>query len=112
MSETKIDLFGQPLPPYENIGHETWEAAKGLSFDGSGTGQERPYRPSNGTEGMHFMAIFCERCQKDADPENRCCIAANVMLFMVGDPLYPPQWVYSADGVPVCKAFKLNEVPQ
>ncbi len=61
------------------------------------------YRPSNGSEGDSFMAMFCERCSKDSE-ENPCDILGRSMCFSEEDPEYPTEWTYSEDG-PVCTAF-------
>ena len=52
----------------------------------------RPYRPSNGTEGMYFEAKFCERCAKN-DPEKGCDIQARAFWHQIDDPEYPKEWI-------------------
>ena len=67
------------------------------------------YRPANGTEGMIFMAHFCERCSEDNfnDDEDTggCEIMARSMAFGEKDPNYPKEWTYDKDGLPICAAF-------
>lgn len=69
---------------------------------------DEPYRPSNGSEGMDFMAHFCDRCTKDAafraGTGDSCPIAAATLAFQIGDPEYPKEWVQT-DGVACCTAF-------
>ena len=71
----------------------------------------RPYKPSNGCEGMDFMDEFCHRCTKDAkyratqDVADGCPIVATALLFEPADPRYPKEWVTDEDG-PRCTAFE------
>jgi hypothetical protein len=55
----------------------------------------KPYLPSNGTEGMMFMAEFCNQCYKE-----RNCTILNRSLC--GEQ--PKQWIYK-DGEPTCTSF-------
>ena len=69
----------------------------------------RPYRPSNGTEGMWFFETHCDRCIKDAKfsddtPEDGCQILAATYAFDVTDPRYPKEWIEVDDG-PMCTAY-------
>jgi hypothetical protein len=73
---------------------------------------ERPYRPSNGTEGEGFICHWCMRCLHDRavriseDYANGCVILASSLAFAIGDPNYPTEWVQDEDGNnPRCKAF-------
>jgi len=54
----------------------------------------RPYRPSNGSEGMAFRAKFCDKCVKD-DPDNEvyCPILCMAMGYAIYDSNYPKEWV-------------------
>ena len=75
-----------------------------------GKGREmKKYRPSNGAEGEHFMAQYCEVCQKD-DLENDiiCPIIGRTMAYDVDDPQYPSEWVRDGDEVK-CTAFQERE---
>jgi hypothetical protein len=79
----------------------------------------RPYRPSNGTEGMLFDDRWCSRCQRDAAwRENEsgvpCVILSRTLIHSLGDAEYPIEWVqddipYSCDNLPLstarCTAF-------
>lgn len=72
----------------------------------------KPYRPSNGSEGEIFYAAWCSDCAADEgfrnDPDrcDSCPIVANALCFDIADPEYPKEWVYGADGQPMCKAFR------
>ncbi len=76
----------------------------------------RPYRPSNGTEGMDFMEQFCDRCEKDAryrqtqDGRDGCPIASASMLFGVEETGYPKEWIQNEGpwetSDPRCTAFE------
>jgi hypothetical protein len=63
----------------------------------------KPYRPSNGTEGMIFEMEFCNKCWK----EQICKIPLSAMVYEVEDPLYPKHWVCDNDGEnPKCLKFE------
>jgi len=65
-----------------------------------------PYRPSNGSEGMDFLARWCDRCAKDAGGKV-CDIIAETMARDVDDKNYPKEWVYEAPaGEGRCTAFE------
>ena len=78
----------------------------------------KPYQPSNGTEGMQFMAEFCDRCEKDRkyrktmDGQYGCEIMANAMCYKQTDPEYPKEWTFTEEGFPVCTAFEEELEPQ
>jgi len=63
------------------------------------------YIPSNGTEGMFFMAEFCDRC-KHNNYDRGCPILMKTMYLVPGDKDYPPEWVYGKDTLPTCTAFE------
>lgn len=68
----------------------------------------KPYQPSNGTEGMYFMAKFCDQCihenpSPDVDP--KCDIITCSMCFSIGDPGYPKEWIYDDNDKPCCTKF-------
>lgn len=65
------------------------------------TAAPRKYRPSNGTEGMSFMAAFCDQCAV----RGICRILPRTMGHNVDDPEYPEQWTYDAEGDPTCTSF-------
>lgn len=71
-----------------------------------------PYRPSNGTEGLCFIAGWCEHCARDLEmngtkrtedcgDEDWCEILGR--SFRSDEPL--PEWIYGEDGQPKCTAF-------
>ena len=62
----------------------------------------KPYQPSNGTEGMGFIEIWCFSCKKDenyrkGDYANGCQIVADTFAYNVDDPLYPKEWQYCTE---------------
>jgi len=67
----------------------------------------KPYQPSNGSEGMMFMAEFCDRCKRDRDFQlylvgkgpmaEGCEISARALIYRVEDPEYPKEWVWDPD---------------
>ena len=59
------------------------------------------YRPANGTEGMIFMAAFCDRCKL----EPTCKIMLSTMAYDTTDAEYPTEWRY-VDDKPTCTAYK------
>ena len=69
-----------------------------------------PYRPSNGSEGDDFCARFCDRCEKDREWREKgmrpCPILGATLNLAIGEPGYPPEWIYGADGKPTCTAFE------
>lgn len=71
-----------------------------------------PFRPSNGTEGMFFTSAFCENCIHEKwihtqnDDDKKCGILSDSMIFDLKDEEYPKQWVFDAEGWPVCTAWK------
>jgi hypothetical protein len=89
-------------------------------MDGSDYGETKPYRPSNGTEGMEFDARFCDRCKRDAkyrrtqNGEDGCPIVAAAHCYELDDPKYPKEWVQNKYGDPYgrtarCTAFRFDE---
>ena len=74
----------------------------------------KPYRPSNGTEGVMFQERFCDRCAKDDyDHETGggilCPIIGDTMCFDVTDSEYPKAWVINERGQPICTEFEAVE---
>ena len=72
----------------------------------------KPLYLPNGSAGMDFMAMFCDRCQcepdtgEEATAESGCPILSNAMFFSVGEEGYPKEWVEDDDGSnPRCTAF-------
>jgi hypothetical protein len=72
----------------------------------------KPYRPSNGTEGMEFIEHWCGRCKRDQayqesdGEEDGCPIVAASLAFDVDAPDYPREWVQDDPwGNPRCTAF-------
>jgi len=70
------------------------------------------FRPSNGTEGMMFDAVFCDVCVKECVAGNYCKIRGLVMAFNYDDPEYPNEWVFGDDGWPMCSSYKRRGGPR
>ena len=73
-----------------------------------------PYRPSNGTEGMYFMALFCDKCcRNDTDEygEGGCEILFQTEILAVDDAAYPKEWNHGPNGQPRCTAFRISDDP-
>lgn len=74
----------------------------------------KPFIPSNGTEGDMFMEEFCFQCiherwthrQKEDRDEDKCGIMNRALLYDTKDPEYPKEWVFTAEGWPVCTSWK------
>ena len=64
----------------------------------------KPYRPSNGTEGMIFMDAFCGQCFHDRCQD--CEIVAMTMAYDLTDEEYPKEWVYDNEGWPICTKWQ------
>jgi hypothetical protein len=62
----------------------------------------KPYRPSNGTEGMIFEEMFCDHCTRFSA---ECEIFLSALLYAIDDDQYPKEWIFDADGRPTCTAF-------
>jgi hypothetical protein len=59
------------------------------------------------------MARWCELCANDSgyeDKEPRCEIIVRSMMFNLGDPEYPVEWIWR-DNKPMCTAFKPMPTP-
>jgi hypothetical protein len=65
----------------------------------------RPYRPSNGTEGMIFMEEWCDTCAKE-NGDRHCSILGKSMFLFTTDKGYPKELIYNHDGSPVCLAHR------
>jgi len=64
----------------------------------------KPYRPSNGTEGMGFVEVWCDRCIKmsiDPNAKKQCSFFLRSQI----DYDHNGKW-FEIDGVPTCTAFK------
>ena len=70
----------------------------------------KSYRPSNGTEGIMFMDLFCHLCSKDnPDEDSGCEIIVLSMAYDTDESRYPEEWIYDTDGQPICTAFTPEE---
>ena len=74
-------------------------------------GTNKPYRPSNGTEGMMFEELWCDTCAKDLlwrqtqDGSLGCTIHSAALCFDPGDDEYPSEWTHDAEGQPCCTQY-------
>lgn len=84
---------------------------------GHGVQPVRVYRPGSGTEGICFMEHWCGRCKHDKEwsegkpfdecgPGESCDLIANSYAYAKDDPEYHGQWVWNAEGEPVCLRFE------
>ncbi len=71
--------------------------------------ERRLYRPSNGSEGMDFMARWCDKCVRD-QPSKPCRILGRTMAFDLKDKQYPHEWIEDDNG-PRCTAFSDHVKP-
>jgi hypothetical protein len=62
----------------------------------------KPWRPSNGQEGLLFMEQVCEHCAKDCQ---RCDILGRMFLHLISSSDYPSEMQVGTDGHPCCIAF-------
>lgn len=74
--------------------------------------ENRRYRPSNGSEGDHFISFYCENCIHEKyihtmdEHDKQCDILIRSMFYDVADEEYPDEWTYTDQNVPVCTKFK------
>lgn len=74
-------------------------------------GERRQYTPSNGSEGLDFQNLFCDRCIREArfrateDGANSCPILMSALAHE-----HPPEWTIGDGGSwdPSCSAFDLD----
>jgi len=72
----------------------------------------KPYRPSNGTEGMIFMEHFCFECihEKFSHTQNqadlKCEIMTNSMIYDLDESGYPKEWIRNEREEPLCTEWK------
>lgn len=80
----------------------------------------KQYQPSNGTEGEMFFESWCTKCKRDKhmngtssgdalgnpDPDDFC---RHLNESFHGDGT--PEWVFGADGWPMCKQFLPMDAP-
>ena len=65
--------------------------------------EHKPYMPSNGTEGMWWTELWCDRCSRRAiDPSAKTQCVHELRAFFGEDN---KRW-YWIDGVPTCIAFR------
>jgi hypothetical protein len=62
----------------------------------------KPYRPSNGTEGMIFFDGWCADCKYECS----CEIMGDTMVFDINHPQYPEEWIYGDEGWGKCTKFE------
>ena len=73
----------------------------------------KPYRPSNGTEGVLFYGAWCTDCvheravRETGDYGVGCPIYGRALYVCdTSDPAYPAEWIYGEDGQPTCAGFE------
>jgi hypothetical protein len=66
---------------------------------------QRPYRPSNGTEGDIFLANWCESCASGSNEDDPCRVQMYAFNFNIDDDEYPSEWIYR-NGVPTCTVYQ------
>ncbi|MGU3475709.1 hypothetical protein [Methylobacterium sp. D48H] len=67
----------------------------------------QPYRPSNGSEGEYFAAVWCSGCsRRHGFAGQGCMIFVASMAHGINEPGYPEEWQYGADGQPGCTGFR------
>lgn len=76
----------------------------------------KPYRPSNGSEGIDWDDQWCSHCSRDAafreDPDQNdgCPIYALTFALDINHPDYPKEWIEDDDGSnPRCTAFTTDQ---
>ena len=62
----------------------------------------KPWRPSNGTEGMIFMDNVCAACRIGA---GNCIIIPEIMAHSLDSENYPDAWYIGECGYPQCKSY-------
>ena len=63
----------------------------------------KPYLPSNGTEGMVFDEAWCSRCKRDMAFRNG--VGEGCPILAASFRGQPKEWVHDKDGEPTCTAF-------
>jgi hypothetical protein len=73
---------------------------------------DRPYCPSNGSEGEGFEERFCNRCEREAeyrstgDGRTGCTILTAAYMFDMKEAEYPSEWITNEKGDSRCTAFE------
>lgn len=68
----------------------------------------KPYRPSNGSEGMWFTDKYCMKClhcDPNPDGAKQCMILCNTMVYDTNDKEYPKEWIYDENDQPKCTKY-------
>lgn len=66
--------------------------------------KNKPYLPSNGSEGTWFTGKWCDNCaNQNPDPDQKPQCDDILLKSLTGEQ--PSEWIYK-DGVPVCTAFR------
>lgn len=72
----------------------------------------RPYRPSNGTEGMGFVECYCSNCihekfmHTNNHNDKKCDIFSRTLMHSIDEPEYPKEWIYDEEGKPTCTSYQ------
>lgn len=68
----------------------------------------KPYRPTNGFEGVDFQNEWCMTC-RHYHVQAGCPILNASMMYETDEPGYPNQWIYGKDGRPECVGYSKEE---
>lgn len=74
--------------------------------------KKEKYQPSNGSEGIGFISMFCDHCRRENPGETKtrkCSILTKTMVYSVTDKEYPKQWTYDDEGNPTCTAYEYHD---
>lgn len=76
----------------------------------------KKYRPPNGSHGMFFESLWCDKCWHDeidfdtGEYIRQCDIHDRAILLELDHPEYPDEWrICPATKKPVCTAFTETE---
>ena len=72
----------------------------------------KPFRPSNGTAGMIWMAVFCDRCARECVAGNYCRIQGRALGYGIEDKGFPEEWTYDPYGWGICTSWKSRGGPR
>ena len=70
--------------------------------------EQRPYRPSNGTEGECFIDTYCMNCincDPNPDGKKQCEILCASLWFNINEEGYPKEWIYNEQNKPTCTSW-------
>lgn len=68
------------------------------------------YRPSNGSCGECFRAVYCDNCKHDINHD--CGIYLRTLVHNISDPEYPREWIKDGPIKGKCTAFEPMEAAE